>query len=387
MPNTYLIRGARILAEGEELSRGDILLQGGSIRKIGPRLAASGATIIPGRGLTVAPGLIDTQINGGFSRSFSGTTAAQLLEVAKGLVGMGVTAYLPTLISLPRETILRGIAPIVEAAKTKGGVAQILGIHLEGPFLAPQKRGAHRTENLRHPTPAEFLEYHAAAKGLLRKMTLAPELPGALETIAEGRRRGVIMSIGHTTATADQFARGVEAGATHVTHCFNAMPPLHHREPSALNAALVTDAVSCGFIYDRVHIHADAARLLLRSKPKGKAVLVSDAVAALGAPDGDLAADGELYVVRAGTVTVKSNGTIAGSACSILHGVKCLVQDLGMSLADAVATASAAPARLLGLKKKGVLKPGADADVILLDRNLDVRMAFVKGELLHGNPD
>jgi N-acetylglucosamine-6-phosphate deacetylase len=384
MPTSTLISGAQIFADGEVLKRGDLLIQGGTIRKIAPRISPAGAKVISGRGLIAAPGLIDTQINGGFTRSFSGTSADQVLAVARGLLGMGVTSYLPTLISLPREGILSGVASIVAAAALQGG-AQILGIHLEGPFLSPQKRGAHRTENLRHPSPAEFLEYHKASKGLLRKMTLAPELPGALETIAEGRRRGVIMSIGHTTATADQFAKGVEAGATHVTHCFNAMPALHHREPSALNAALVTDAVSCGFIYDRIHIHADAARLLLRSKPKGKAVLVSDAVAAMGAPDGDLEADGELYVVKDGTVTVKSNGTIAGSACSILHGVKCLVEDLGMSPADAVACASAAPARLLGLKKKGVLRPGADADVVLLDRNLDVRMTFVKGELLHGN--
>lgn len=384
MAASLLISGAEIFADGEVLKRGDLLIQGGKIRKIAPRIKASGARVIPGRGLIAAPGLIDTQINGGFRHSYSGTTPAQVLEVAKGLLGFGVTGYLPTLISLPQTDLLRGIASITGAAKLAGG-AQILGIHLEGPFLSPQKRGAHRTENLRLPTPGEFAVYAKAAKGLLRKMTLAPELPGALETIAEGRRRGVIMSAGHTTASAAQFARGVEAGVTHVTHCFNAMPPLHHRDPSALNAALTTDAVSCGFIYDRIHIHRDAAELLLRAKPKGKAVLVSDAVAAMGAPDGDLASDGELYVVKAGTVVVKSSGTIAGSACSILHGVKCLVEDLGMSPADAIFCASAAPARLLGLKNKGVLKPGADADVILLDKNLDVRSAFVKGELLHGN--
>lgn len=384
MTSSLLITGAQILADGEILKSGDLLVQGGKIRKIAPRIKASGARVVPGKGLILSPGLIDTQINGGFRRSFSGTTAEEVLEVGKGLLGFGVTGYLPTLISLQREDILRGVASLVEAAKLKGG-AQILGIHLEGPFLSPQKRGAHRTENLRLPTPAEFAEYATACQGLLRKMTLAPELAGALDTIREGRKRGVIMSAGHTTSTAEQFARGVEAGVTHVTHCFNAMPPLHHRDPSALNAALTTDAVSCGFIYDRVHIHRDAAALLLKAKPKGKAVLVSDAVAAMGAPDGDLVADGELYVVKAGTVVVKSNGTIAGSACSILHGVKCLVADLGMSLADAMFCATAAPARLLGLKRKGVIRPGADADLVLLDKNLDVRMTFVKGELLHGN--
>jgi N-acetylglucosamine-6-phosphate deacetylase len=171
-----------------------------------------------------------------------------------------------------------------------------------------------------------------------------------------------------------------------VTHVFNAMAPLHHRDSSVLNAALLEDGVSCGFIYDRVHISADAARLLLRSKPAGKAVLVSDAVAALGAPEGDLVADGELYSVREGGVVVKSTGAIAGSAASILQGVKALVEDLGLPLDRAIALASAAPAALLGLgKRKGVLRPGADADVILLDRRLNVTSTYVGGELLHGN--
>ena len=384
MPKPLLISGAEIFADGEVLKRGDLLIQGGKIRKIAPKIKASGAQVLSGRGLIAAPGLIDTQLNGGYGHSFSEAAPDRIHAVSRGLLAEGVTSYLPTLISLPRDVILKGIASVVAAAKLKGG-AEILGIHLEGPFLSAAKRGAHREANLRHPSPEELRAYVQAARGLLRKMTLAPELPGALETIREGRRRKVIMSAGHTTANAVQFAMAVRAGVTHVTHCFNAMPPLHHRDPSALNAALVTDAVSCGFIYDRIHLHADAARLLLRSKPKGRAVLVSDAVAAMGMPDGDHEADGALYEIKAGTVTVKGTGTLAGSARSILYGVRALVEDLGLSPAEAVACASAAPARLLGLKTKGALRPGADADVILLDGTLNVKNTFVRGELLYGN--
>lgn len=384
MPKPLLVSGAEVFADGETLKRGDILIERGKIRRIAPKIKAAGARVVDARGLLAAPGLIDTQLNGGYGHSFSGATAEQCHEVSRGLLAEGVTSYVPTLISLPRDVMLKGIASLVAAAKMKGG-AEILGIHLEGPFLSKAKRGAHREENLRHPTPAELADYATAAKGLLRKMTLAPELPGALETIREGRRRKVIMAIGHTTASAVQFAMAVDAGARHVTHCFNAMPALHHRDPSALNAALVTDAVSCGFIYDRIHIHADAARVLLRSKPEGMAVLVSDAVAAMGLPDGDHVADGATYEIKAGTVTVKGTSTLAGSACSILHGVRCLVEDLKLSPAEAVACASAAPARLLGLKSKGALRPGADADLILLGGDLRVRSTFVRGELLHGN--
>jgi N-acetylglucosamine-6-phosphate deacetylase len=384
MPKSLLITGAEIFADGEVLKRGDLLIEGGKIRRIAPKIKASGAEVFPARGLIAAPGLIDTQLNGGFGHWFSEAPPDRIHAVCRGLLAEGVTSFVPTLISLPKAVILKGIAALVEASTLKGG-AEILGIHLEGPYLSREKRGAHREEHLRHPTPREFREYHKAARGLLRKMTLAPELPGALETIREGRRRRVIMSAGHTMASATQFAMGVAAGVTHVTHCFNAMPPVHHRDPSALNAALVTDAVSCGFIYDRVHIHADAARLLLRSKPKGKAVLVSDAVAAMGMPDGDHEADGAHYVIKDGTVTVKGTGTLAGSARSIRYGVKCLAEDLGLSLAEAVACATAAPARLLGLTSKGALRPGADADVILLNDNLDVKNTFVRGELLYGN--
>jgi N-acetylglucosamine-6-phosphate deacetylase len=385
MPPPVVLSGCRILADGEILPRGDLLLAGGKIRKISPRLRPAGARVVPARGLLAAPGLIDTQINGGFGYSFSGGSAERALEVGRRLLAHGVTGYLPTLISLPREETIRGIEGLVRMAGTRGG-ARVLGIHLEGPFLSPRRNGAHQVKHLRAPTVEEFRAFHRAARGWLRKITLAPELPGALPVIREAARRDVIASAGHTAATAEEFRRAVRAGVRHVTHVFNAMAPLHHRSPSVLNAALVTDEVSCGFIYDRVHVAADAARLLLKSKPPGKAVLVSDAVAALGAPEGDLVADGETYVVRNGGVTVKKTGAIAGSAASILDGVRRLAEDLGLSLAAAFSVATAAPARLLGLEgRKGVLRPGADADVVLLDSRLRVKMTFVGGEWLYGN--
>src|SRR5688500_14931470 len=168
MPKPMLISGAEILADGEVLKRGDLLIQGGKIRKIAPKIKASGARVVPGRGLIAAPGLIDTQLNGGYGHWFSAAPPDRIHAVSRGLLAEGVTSYLPTLISLPREVILKGIAALVEAAKLEGG-AEILGIHLEGPFLSPAKRGAHREENLRHPTPEEFGAYAKAARGLLRK--------------------------------------------------------------------------------------------------------------------------------------------------------------------------------------------------------------------------
>ncbi|HLY75367.1 MAG TPA: N-acetylglucosamine-6-phosphate deacetylase [Planctomycetota bacterium] len=386
MHTATLIKDCAVATGVDYIPRSDLLIAGGKIRRIAPRIAAGSARVIPGAGLLASPGLIDTQLNGGFGHSFSDATPAEVAEVGRKLLTFGVTGYLPTLISQPRKTTLRAIQALVAASKIPGG-ASILGIHLEGPFLAPKRNGAHQLKNLRLPTLEEFREYHRAARGLLRMMTLAPERNGALEVIREGTRRGVIMSAGHSEATAAQISTAVsKAGLRHVTHIFNAMSPLHHREETILNAALLIDRLSCGFIYDRDHISSGPATLLLRLKPAGQLVLVSDAVAAMGLPDGELRRDGEVYVIKDGVVRVKSNGRLAGSASSILDGVRRLVEDTGIAPHRALSLATHAPARLLGLEgRKGMLKPGADADLVLLDRSLMVRMTFVGGELLHGN--
>jgi len=384
MEGATLIRGGMVLAGDRILDDTDVLVERGKIRRIGRRLAAGRAKVVPARGLLVSPGLIDTQINGGFGHSFSETSPAQVLEVGKRLLSHGVTSYLPTLISLPKDVTRRGIASLVKAAKLPGG-AEILGIHMEGPFLCPERRGAHRTGHLRLPNLAEFRRYCDDAKGLLRVMTLAPELPGALDVIQEGRRRGVIMSAGHSNATAAQVSTAVlKGGLRHVTHVFNGMAALHHREESILNAALLIDRLSCGFIYDRQHLAPGAAMLLLKLKQPESLVLVSDAVFALGSPDGEIRHDGETYVVSKGMVTVKSTRRLAGSALSILDGVRCLIEDTDLPPLLAILLASSSPARLLGLEgRKGVLQPGADADVVLFDQGLRVRLTMVRGAVLY----
>ncbi len=387
MAQPTLISGCMILEAGKFHPKGDILIERGRIRRIGHRVRSRGAKVVPGKGLLASPGLIDTQINGGFGVSFSGASPGQVLEVGRKLLSHGVTSYLPTLISLPREVTLRGIENLAAAAKLKGG-ANILGIHLEGPFLSPERRGAHRTDHLRPPDLEEFREQAAASRGLLRMMTLAPELPGALEVIREGARRGIIMSAGHSMAQAADVSRAVlEGGLRHVTHVFNGMAPFHHRDETILNAALLIDRLSCGFIYDRQHMSAGTAILLIKLKPLGSLVLVSDATFALEAPEGEIRADGETYVVEKGRVTVKGTGRLAGSAFSILDGVRCLIADTELPPNMAIFLASGAPAKLLGLeKRKGTLKPGADADLVQFDQGLRVRMTFVRGELLYERP-
>lgn len=370
-----LISGGTVVGVG----RADVLIEGRRIRKIAPKIPRGRAEVLSARGLLVGPGLIDTQINGGFGVTFSAATPEEIATVGRKLWAHGVTSFVPTLVSLPRETILSSIANIRAAMKTFRG---ILGVHLEGPYLSREKRGAHREDCVRAPSLDEFRAFRKAANGSLRMMTIAPELPGAFDVIREGAKNGVIMAAGHSMATAEQVGRAfLDAGLRHVTHVFNAMAPLHHRDETILNAALVLDGLSCGMIYDRHHLSLGTAMLLLKAKPPGSLILVSDATAALEAPDGTFEVDGTRYVVEKGTIRVEGTGRLGGSAASILHGLRNLVQDAEIPLELAFFMASGAPARLLGLTKKGILAPGADADLALFDRDLNPRATFVEGEL------
>jgi len=360
MGSPIVISGGMVLAGGELLRRGDILVEGREIRRIAPKIRVRGARVIAAEGLLAAPGLIDTQVNGGFGRSFRDASPSQVAGVARRLLELGVTGFLPTLNSLPRRDTLRAIGNLAAAARSRGG-ARILGIHLEGPFLSPERRGTHPAENLRRPSLALFREYRRAARGLLRMMTIAPELPGALEVIREGTRRGTVMCAGHSMAAAPQVSRAIlEGGLRHVTHVFNAMAPFHHRDETVLNAALLIDRLSCGMVYDRCRLSPGAAMLLMKVKPPGTLLLASDATEALGAPD--------------------------GGAVPLVECVRRLIQDTGIPPSLAIHMASGVPATLLGLEgKKGILCPGADADIVLFEPGLRVRAALVEGDYLYGD--
>ncbi len=378
---SLLIVGGSVLCADGVVRKGDVRVEGRKIRKIAARIPRKGARLLSARGLRVAPGLIDTQINGGFGKTFSTASEDEIAEVGRRLLAHGVTSYLPTLVSLPHDRLIAAIGRI-RAAK-RNGCAGILGIHLEGPFLNPEMGGAHRKEFIRLPDMKEFRALRAAADGTLRMMTIAPELPGAFEVIREGARRGIVMAAGHSKATAEEVGRAIlDAGLRHVTHVFNAMAPLHHRDETILNAALILDSLSCGMIYDRRHISLGTALLLLKAKPLGSLLLVSDATAALDAPDGSFEIDGTRYVVQEGAIRVEGSGRLGGSACSILQDVRHLIADTELPLPAAWFMASGAPARLLGIeRRKGFLRPGADADIVLFDRELEVRSVLVEGEL------
>ena len=351
------------LVEGRLLP-GDVAIDDGRIQAVG----LDGV----GRGIAV-PGFVDLQVNGFAGVDFLGADADGFAAAGEALLETGVTAYLPTLITSDETDLLPAIASV--PARAPG--PRILGVHLEGPFLSPARLGTHRLAARRDPDPA-LLERLLAA-GRVRIVTLAPELPGALELVDLLHARGVVVSLGHSNATAAEAHAAFDRGVRAVTHVFNAMRPLAHRDPGIVGAALVRPDVFLQAIVDGVHLDPDIVRLLWRVGA-GRLSLVTDAIAGAGLGDGTYAL-GEIEIVVADDVVRSEDGMLAGSALTMIEAVRNLVS-VDVPLERALEAATSVPARLLGDPTVGRLAPGGPADVVVLDDTLEVVRTLVGGESL-----
>jgi N-acetylglucosamine-6-phosphate deacetylase len=324
-----------------------------------------------GRGIA-APGLVDLQVNGFAGVDLVGADAEGYRRAGEALLETGVTAYLPTFISAPEEELLAGLGSV--PLDPEG--PRILGVHLEGPFLAKTRLGIHSPDARRDPDVA-LLE-RLLAGGPVRLMTLAPELPGADELIDLLLLRGITVSCGHTDATAEQATAAFDRGAHSVTHLFNAMRPFRHRDPGLAGAALARDDVVVQIILDGVHLAEETARVVWQAA-EGRVALVTDAVAgaAMGG-DGTYLLGGSEVEVRDGVVR-GPGGVLAGSTLTMVEAVRNL-HGLGVPLRDALAAASAVPATVVGLPTLGRLDVGLPADLVVLDDNLEIDRVFVGGE-------
>ncbi len=327
----------------------------------------------------IGPGFIDLQINGAWGKDFSshGQTVA---EVAARLPVTGVTAFLPTIVTSPLAAYPDLVRTVREAVQAMTGpAAQVLGVHLEGPYLNPLRCGAHDPALLRPVNVAEMAQW--SGDPFVRLVTLAPELPGAVEAIRALRRQGIVVGAGHSNATFDQALAGFAAGITWGTHLFNTMRELGHREPG-LPGALLTADVPCGLIADGVHVHPAMVRLAYRAKGAAGLALVTDAMAAMGMPPGRYTlGDAEVIVDETGARL--ADGRLAGSILTMDQAVRNVMAFAGCSLAEAVTMASTTPARVLGLSQKGRIAPGCDADLVVLDETLRVTHTFVAGKLAY----
>ncbi len=341
------------------------------------------AQIIEAAGLYLTPGFIDLQVNGAFGYDFTADPTT-IWHVAARLPRYGVTAFLPTIITSPLETVAAA-QEIMTQVSVPGVTGAIpLGLHVEGPFLSLEKKGAHNPSYLRPPEPAKVSDW--SPDGGICLVTLAPELPGALELVATLTRRGVVVSAGHSNATYAEAQAGFDAGIRYGTHLFNAMPALHHREPGLTGALLTDPRPTVGLIADGIHAHPSMICLAWKTLGNTRLNLVTDAMAALGMPPGrHLIGDFEAIVDR--TSARLGDGTLAGSILSLDQALRNLITFSGCSLAEALPTVTTTPARLLGLAdQRGQLAPGFAADLVLLSPELQVVMTVVQGQIAYKQP-
>jgi N-acetylglucosamine-6-phosphate deacetylase len=340
-----------------------------------------------GRAVLV-PGFLDIHIHGSGGVDVMRAPLGELPRLNRFLATRGVTGYFPTTVAAPLDETcgaLERLADAIEAAVSAGAggeaaEARPLGIHLEGPFLSHQRRGVHPPEYLIAPTLETFERMWQAARGHVRMMTIAPELSGAPEVIAEAARRKVCVSIGHSDATLEQARAGVRAGARHATHTFNAMRPLDHRVPGILGEVLTNAEVSADIIADGIHLAPEIVKLFLRAKGFEKSVLITDATAAAGMPDGKYMLGPIEVEVKDGKCT--SNGSLAGSVLTMDRAVRNVARFGGWSLKEAVRAATRNAANAAGLEQHGQLAPGAEANIVVLAANGEVRKTIVGGKIL-----
>jgi N-acetylglucosamine-6-phosphate deacetylase len=385
MTTTQLLHVGRAFTPAQEILDVAILIRDGVIESVGPRNAVSlpaGAQEIIATDKIASPGFIDVHIHGaGGHDVMEGTDGA--LDAISSMIGAhGTTSFLATTVTADPNAICKSSEEISryiaqQHSRTRAG-AEILGIHFEGPFINPVRRGVHPPEWIRLPS-AELLEkFISAARGNALLLTIAPELLGAMPCIDAARKAGMVVGIGHTDATYEQARAGLARGAHHAIHTYNAMRPFSHRDAGVIGAVLTSPEITAELIADGVHVDETAMRLLLQAKGAGRVILVSDGISATGMPDGKYILGG-FEVTVSGGVCRNLEGKLAGSTLTLDHALRNIVK-LGASVKDAVQMLTFNPAKLLGIEhKKGALHANADADVVLLNEALEVTQVFTRG--------
>lgn len=330
--------------------------------------------------MTIAPGFVDIHIHGNAGHDVMEADNSALACIGRSLAKHGVTTYLPTTVSAPEESLLRALEHLGSAVTRDGNHdgARPLGIHLEGPFISHAKRGVHPLDVLVQPSARQLERFWQASAGTLRIMTIAPELPGAVETIQHAKKLGIHSSLGHSNATYQEAQQGIAAGADHATHTFNAMRALDHREPGILGAALTSDRLTADIIADGIHTDPSMVKLFLAAKGPERAILITDAISATGMGDGR-------YKLGSLDVEVKGDrcdyqGKLAGSVLTLDRAVRNTMNFAGWTIQQAVRLATHNPACLLGITtQRGAISPGSYADLVVLTPGGEVAQTFVAG--------
>lgn len=377
-----LILGGTLITPGEALSDHTLAIEGPKIASIeaGRRAAGPAERLIDARGLWVAPGLIDVHVHGSAGHDTMDAAPEALHGMARFFARHGVTCYLPTTIAASPQAILAAVENVARCPQPEDG-AHHVGVHLEGPYLNPDHRGAQPPEHLRDPDVEEYGAW--LATGRVRLITIAPELDGALALVEQGISEGVEFAVGHSGASYKRVLEAADRGLRQATHTFNGMRGLHHRIPGTVGAVLTDDRIYAQVIADGVHVHPAIVKLLVRAKGVSRTILITDAIRAAGLKDGEYDLGGQTITVQEG-ISRTAAGGLAGSSLTLDAGLRNVINYTGLSLEEALPMATSVPAKAIGLAgRKGVLASGADADVILLDADLNVRLTMVAGQIVY----
>lgn len=384
---SILLKGMRVYTDNQVIENGFIKMKDQKITEFGTAdqlgdVEGFEVIEVPSH-FNVVPGFIDVHIHGVNGADTMDATKEALDTMVTALPKEGTTGFLATTITQEAKQIELAIKNAGEYIENQSlqGKAEILGIHLEGPFVNSKKAGAQPIQYIIDPDLELFKRWQALAKGTIKLVTLAPEQPGGLEMVRYLRENGVIPSIGHTDATFEQVNEAIEAGANHVTHLYNQMRGLHHREPGVVGAAFLRDELKAEMIVDGVHIHPEMVNLAYKQKKSEGIILITDSMRAKCLKNGKYDLGGQEVTVRNGKAVLE-DGTLAGSILKLGNAVKNILSFTSCTLKEAIEMASVNPAKQLKLyDRKGSISIGKDADIVILDDQMDVFMTFCRGEL------
>ncbi|EAD1930568.1 N-acetylglucosamine-6-phosphate deacetylase [Listeria monocytogenes] len=376
-----IIKNVKVCKDNELIDM-SVVTEGHLIKEVLPKNKIiaeeySEEAIFDGNGGLLIPGMIDVHIHGAKNYDMMDGSTESIQTVSMACAETGCTSFLVTSVSSSLEDLIQMIRQTKKViGKEKG--AKIAGIHLEGPYLNIEKKGMQNPAHLRHPDLKEMKKIFDEADGLIKMVTIAPELPGGIELIDFLKKRGVVVAIAHSNATYEEAQDAFEKGASHITHCFNAMPAIHHRAPGLVAAALENDSISVQAIVDGVHLHPGIVRLIHKIKGPDKMVLTTDALQAMGVGDGEYIFGGHQVTVTEGVARLQ-DGTLASSTVTMNKSLR-LSNEFGINLQDTIQMATSTPADILGMKNLGRIEKGYSADLVLLDKKFEVLSTWINGE-------
>jgi N-acetylglucosamine-6-phosphate deacetylase len=339
--------------------------------------SSSFARVIDADGLSLIPGFIDVHIHGGNGYSVMDGTYEALSGISTYHAKHGTTSFLATTTTGSRDAILKALSGVSVSMKEGVPGAEIIGIHLEGPYLNLKRCGAQSKEEIRPSTLDELNEFLQAANGQLKLATIAPEIENGMIALQFLKENGVTVSIGHSDATLNEVKAAVEKGASHTTHHFNGMSPVHHREPGVAGAGLILSEITTEIISDGIHVHPAMVKHLFDTKGPSKICAITDAVGCAGLPDGEY----DDVVMKDGKVMLKDGSSLAGSTLTMIDAFKNILEFTGYSIEDILPSFTTVPAREINMDhKKGSIEAGKDADLLIVDSGLTILSTFVKGK-------